>query len=272
MPSSPRWPFTSSGRATLKKVLLIGAGVACLAAAQSAIPVHAQPQTQAPAADTQECPARQLRPPRYPMAQAKAGRGGHGVVSIAFDACGRVTDVRMAKKTGNRALDEASLATARTWTLGKPQPDWKLVDGRYEAPVDFFPPSEVGAMSSPEQLGWPATHARPRYELESASEALPSFAEAHSLISGAFLQGRIGAPLYLPGLPMYERGLFVATGNAAAPEFWYRNGNLAARYRPVVENDEPVVKVALVCATAQDGCAQYQADVLKGLPFAKAKN
>jgi len=250
---------------------LIGAGIACLVVVQSAMPVHAQSQVDSQTADTPECPARQLRPPRYPKSAARAGHGGHGVVSIAFDACGRVTDVRMARSTGKRALDDASLESARTWTLGKPQPDWKLIDGRYEAPVDFFSPSEIGALASPEQLGWPSTHQRPRYELETGG-AVPTFADAQSLISEAFLQGRVSAPVYQPGLPMHERGLFVATGNITTPEFWYQNGNLVARYRPVVENDEPVVKVALICGPVQDDCARYQPDLLKGLPFAKAKN
>jgi TonB family protein len=244
--------------------LLIGASIVCLAAAQSAMPVHAPSQIQAAIADTLECPERQLSAPKYPMSLAKAGRGGHGAVSVAFDACGRVTDARMAKKTGRPELDEAILDAARTWTLGKPEPDWKLVDGRFEAPVDFLPPSAIKT-SSPKQLGWPSTHRRPRYELESASDDVPSFAEANSLISKAFVQGRIGAPVY-------QQGLFVATGSAATPEFWYQNGSLAARYRPVLENGEPLVKVAIVCARGQDGCAKHQAELLKGLPFAKAKN
>ncbi len=243
---------------------LIVAGVACLAAAQAAMPAHAQSQAQAAAADTRDCPVRQLHPPKYPMSMAKAGRGGHGTVSVAFDACGRVTDARMARKTGWRELDEASLDVARTWTLGKPQPDWKLVDGRYEAPVDFFSPSQLKT-SSPKQLGWPSTHRRPRYEMESASEKVPTFAEARSLVFAAFAQGRIGPPVY-------QRGLFVATGSAAAPEFWYQNGSLAARYRPIVENGEPVVRVALVCAPTQADCTQHQPDLLKGLPFARARN
>lgn len=247
----------------MKRDLLIGVGIACLAAAQSALPVLAQSDVQASAADTQACPARQLLPPKYPMAMAKAGRGGHGIVSVAFDACGRVTDARMAKTTGWRELDAASLEIAKAWRLGKPEPDWKLVDGRYEAPVDFLPPSEVKT-STPKQLGWPSTHRRPRYELESASGNVPTFAEANSLISKAFAQGRMGSPVY-------QRGLFVATGSADAPEFWYEIGGVAARYRPVMENGEAVVKVALVCAPALNTCAQYQDDVLKGLPFARAK-
>lgn len=248
----------------MKKDFLIKAGFTCFLATQPALLVHAQAQDHAPDTDTPECPAPQLRPPKYPMSVAKAGRGGHGVVSVAFDACGRVTDARMVVKTGWRELDQASIEAARTWTLGKPKPDWTLVDGRYEAPVDFFPPVEVKS-SSPKELGWPTTHRRPRYELEPSSENVPTFAEVQSLVSQAFLQRRIG-------MSGYKEGVFVATGSAAAPEFWYQAGNVAARYRPVMESGEPVVKVALVCATAQDGCAQRQADVLKGLPFARAKN
>lgn len=250
---------------------MIVAGTTFLAIAYSAMPVRAQPQPDASAADAHACPARQLRAPRYPMSQARAGRGGHGVVSVGFDACGRATDARMSRATGHKALDEASLEAARTWTLGKPEPEWELVDGRFEAPVDFFPPSEVEAMSSPNQLGWPGAHSNPRYALEPVTEATPTFADAESLISKAVKQGRIGEPLYPPGLPIYERSVFVATGNAATPEFWFRNGSFAARYRPILENGEPLVKVALVCATARDNCSQYEADVLKGLPFAKAK-
>lgn len=248
----------------MKRDFLIKAGVACFLAAQPAMHAHAQTQDRAPAAETQECPARQLRPPKYPMSVAKAGRGGHGMVSVAFDACGRVTDARMAVETGSRELDQASLEAARTWTLGKPAPEWKLVDGRYEAPVDFFPPVEIKS-ASPTELGWPTTHRRPRYALEGTAGNTPTLAEAQSLISKAFLQRRIARS-------GYREGVFVATGSTEAPEFWYQSGNVAARYRPVMENGEAVVKVALVCTAPQEDCAQREADALKGLPFARARN
>ena len=47
--------------------------------------------------------------------------------------------------------------------------------------------------------------------------------------------------------------------------------SVAARYRLVMENGEPVVRVAFLCEGEPKHCARDRKMVMKGLPFAKAR-
>ena len=87
----------------------------------------------------------------------------------ALDECGRVLDARVAKSSKTKVLDEAALAAARTWVLEQPTAD-KLVDGRFETPVDLNLQDDV--TPTPSGMGWPSSHKRPRYVLEPLSNDL----------------------------------------------------------------------------------------------------
>jgi TonB family protein len=203
------------------------------------------------------------------MAAAKRGIGGKSVVGVAFDSCGRVLDAKIVQSSGRKDLDGAALASAMRWTLGTPAADWKLVEGRYEAPVEFGMMPQDFRLKTPKQLGWPDTHRRARYQLEAPNGE--SIADALRWSSDAVLQGRFGMPPYR-GLS----GSFVSTGTAIEPEFWMvirseDKVDVAVRYRPVMANGEPVVRLMVLCEKSSTACAQDEAFLLRGLPFAKAR-
>ena len=79
--------------------------------------------------------------------------------------------------------------------------------------------------------------------------------------------------------PPYTRmkGRFYATGTPEAPEFWLLvmgdegRYDLAARYRPVMVDDVPVVRLLVVCEEKAETCAQDRTRLLQGASFARAE-
>jgi TonB family protein len=220
-----------------------------------------------------ECPASQMAPPVYPFRAARSGREGKAIVSVALDRCGRVLDARIERSTGTAELDQAALDAARRWVFGAGDPETPrtLVNGRYEAPVEFVAPRGSASLPTPFQLGWPKSHKRPRYALETDPPAYESASEAWSAAAKTVRGGRWGPPPYT-GMS----GSFGAAGTPEAPEFWLfplPNGTpaVAVRYRPVIEDGEPVVRVLVVCDKAASTCAEDTAFIMKGMPFAKAR-
>jgi len=217
------------------------------------------------------CPRKAMQPPRYPTAAFMNGVTGKVMLSLAVDECGRVLDAKVAKGSGSKALDKASIEVAKGWVLGPTTPEVqaKMVDGRIEMPTEFKVDKESAPWPTPRRMGWPSTHKRPRHVLEPGGE-FPSV-EAAQEVANAPLE-RSYPPPYM-GLP----GSFVATGTEAQPEFWllpFTDGrvDLAVRYRPVMEHGEPVVRLLVVCAKPPAMCATDESFLMKGLPFAKASN
>lgn len=197
------------------------------------------------------------------------GLTGKVMVSLAVDGCGRVLDARVAKRSGSKVLDAAALEAAKGWVLGPttPEAQAKMIDGRIELPIDFE--LGTGYSPTPQHMGWPSTHTRPRYVLEPGGE-FPSVDAAREVAK---------APRERTYAPPYEglSGSFVATGTRIQPEFWllpFIDGriDMAVRYRPVMENGEPVVRLLVVCAKPPEMCATDESFLLKGLPFAKASH
>ena len=216
------------------------------------------------------CPRKGMQPPRYPPEAYRNGRTGKVMLSLAVDECGRVLDVRVAKGSGSKGLDKAAIEAAQGWVLGPTTPEVqaKMVDGRIEMPTEFKL-EEGGSWPTPRNMGWPSTHKRPRYVLEAGGEF--ASVEAAQEVAKAPRE-RSYAPPY-DGLP----GSFLSTGTKTQPEFWllpFTDGriDLAVRYRPVMENGEPVVRLLVVCAKPPAMCATDESFLLKGLPFAKASN
>ena len=46
---------------------------------------------------------------------------------------------------------------------------------------------------------------------------------------------------------------------------------VAARYRPIIENGQPTVKLAVLCELEPSQCDGVRDILMRGLPFAKAK-
>jgi TonB family protein len=215
------------------------------------------------------CPGQKMQSPRYPHQVLKNRKSGEVRLSLAVDECGRVLDARVVEHSGSKAFDKAALETVQGWILGPTTPEARanMIDGRIELALGFE--QEPVALPTSRSMGWPSTHKRPRYVLEPAGE-FPSVEAAREVARAT--RERTYNPPYEGML-----GSFVGTGTPDQPEFWllpYIDGriDMAVRYRPVMVNAEPVVRVLVVCAKPAAMCAVDESFLLKGLPFAKASN
>ena len=86
---------------------------------------------------TVDATARNMNPPKYPPAAARAGIQGTVVLIIDVDASGNVTNVSVEKSSRNRDLDRAAMDAARKWRFNPGQSGSQKVAGRVRVPVDF---------------------------------------------------------------------------------------------------------------------------------------
>lgn len=211
-----------------------------------------------------ECPEPMNRPPIYPIAMMRSGKGGKVLVDVATDACGRVVDARVKRSSGVAALDEAALEAARLWVL-TPEQRAKEANGRVERELSFSMEKKVHDVPFA-VTDWPASHKRPRYELE----PLETFATPRAA-SDAMKVGV--AETMKPPYPI--QSTFFRNRASDQHEYWmfiYKLGvpTVAARYRLVGDGADPVVKLAMVCDGTPDACDKARTFLLRGLPFAKA--
>lgn len=243
-------------------------GIALAGLVLAAPPAWAQdvtpaPTTRAAPATEAGCPPPKRVLPRYPSNLLIRGKGGTVLLDLSIDACGRVLQASVKKPSGHSALDEAAQAAA-TQSVLSPAERAKAVNGRLEQPVSFGVDPMTYAYP---RTDWPTTHKRPRYVLEALAEFADVAAADAAITSGM-------ADLRAP--PYAVVGRFVQKGTLEAREFWLfvskdNEPNLAARYRPRMEDGEPVVRLAVLCGDTPEACAKAQALLLKGLPFARAK-
>jgi hypothetical protein len=185
------------------------------------------------------------------------------VLDLTVDACGRVLDA-VVTRGDQPAFNAAALASVRGVTLSEAQRA-ATHDGHVSLPIRF---GFEGGLSY-QKVDWPRTHRRPRYLPD---DQPMDYASAEAADAG------IQAP---PGLvwpsPYPIRSRFVQLGPPEQREFWLfvSKGNvvnLAARYRPVLEAGEDVVRLAILCEDDPAACRKAEAFLLKGLPFAKASH
>ena len=81
--------------------------------------------------------SKNMNPPKYPPAAARAGIQGTVVLIIDVDASGNVTNVSVEKSSRNRDLDRAAMDAARKWRFNPGQSGSQKVAGRVRVPVDF---------------------------------------------------------------------------------------------------------------------------------------
>lgn len=221
--------------------------------------------------------------PRYPAAQLIEDVGGTAVVLANIDACGRVSSPRIAKSSGHDALDKAAMETVTAWVLN-PAQRALATDGMLKLPVKF------GGMQAPpklKQVQWPKSHRRPYYLLDGSPIGFESIAEFRA-DGGVLADGEFKSPygsvqssdvgrtwtIFSPDVNepgvfwlLYMVDEFVAAEPGQSPR--RQNKTLAlARYRLVLEDGKPVVRLGLLCEAEADACAQLQAFLLKGLPTA----
>ncbi|WP_342315412.1 TonB family protein [Lysobacter sp. FW306-1B-D06B] len=220
------------------------------------------------AADTKSAtscvPAPPIRAPAYPPDLAIKGINGTVVLTLIIDDCGRVLDAKV--KTPDRpTFNKAALASVKGASV-VPSLTTKPQAGETDYTVSFnMNPQRYEYR----EIDWPKSHARPRYELQ-PSDA--EFADAAAVDAAfPFDPANSWKPPY-PGV----RSRFIQTGTPEAREFWLvifkdREPNLAAHYRPVMKDGEPVVQLSVLCSDTAANCNQATTKLLEGLPNAKAR-
>ena len=81
--------------------------------------------------------SKNMNPPKYPPAAARAGIQGTVVLVIDVDASGNVTNVAVEKSSGNGDLDRAAMDSARRWRFKSAIANGQPAAGRIRVPVDF---------------------------------------------------------------------------------------------------------------------------------------
>ena len=105
--------------------------------------VYVPPSPPAPPAPVQSIGAsvdissKNMNPPKYPPAAARAGIQGTVILIIDVDASGNVTNVAVEKSSRNRDLDRAAMDAARKWRFNPGKSGAQSVAGRVRVPVDF---------------------------------------------------------------------------------------------------------------------------------------
>jgi protein TonB len=103
-------------------------------------PPPAPPAPPAPQPDigaSVDISSKNMNPPQYPPAAARAGIEGTVILVIDVDASGNVTNVSVEKSSRNRDLDRAAMQAARRWRFNPSIVNGQPAPGRVRVPVDF---------------------------------------------------------------------------------------------------------------------------------------
>ncbi|MFT3667651.1 MAG: TonB family protein [Pseudoxanthomonas sp.] len=210
------------------------------------------------------CPDLVRGAPEYPDDMRRAHLEASVILDLRVDGCGRVLDAGIAETSGHASFDAAALAASRGWVLGK---DVAAGGGNLRVPLDF----KLSRLASYPHVGnddWPASHRRVRY----LPDNLYGYTTPEQVLERYDLRPQAALT---PPYP-YVRNMLLRQQGDDPVEYWlfmYMEGKarVAARYRLVTENGEPMVRVAFLCEGPRRQCAQDRRLVMKGLPFAKAK-
>lgn len=239
----------------------------------------------APSPVAAACPAPFMAAPRYPAKQLMADVAGTTLVLARIDECGRVVEAKVSEGSGESALDAEALLTVRAWVLSPAQIAQVGGGPWVKMPVKFAGISNV----SVEAPNWPRSHRRPSYladEQPIGFEVVAAFLEAKRVrtspvlsspyassvdgsgnrVSTGFYADAADANTFWLSYFMQPPDVVGADGiprRSAAPPV------AVARYRLVMEDGKPVVRVGLLCERAVDECERLEAFLLKGLPIAK---
>lgn len=238
----------------------------------------------APSPSAAECPAPVMAPPQYPAKQLRGGVSGTTLVLARIDDCGRVVEAKVSEGSGQSALDDAALETVRGWVLSPAQRE-KVGGPWVKMPVRFAGTRTV----VPQAPKWPPTHRRPVYLLDEQGtgfDTIAAFRAAGVVRSEPMLKSpyassydgsgnRISTPFMADaadGRTFWLSYLMQpppTRGDDGEPRASQTQEVAIARYRLVIEDGKPVVRVGLLCERAADECGRLQAFLLKGLPIAK---
>lgn len=213
--------------------------------------------------------AKRNREPDYPLSDLEYGRAGTAILAMSTDACGRVTSVKVQKSSGYKSLDQAAVDAASHWMFDA-DARAAAVDGIVIKPVEFKVDDSAAPTRQPD---WPKTHRHVRWVLNDAPTDYPSAAAAEDAITALPGASSRMVPYRIPG------GGFLQVNSDAGTEFWYvidTLGNdpksiIAARYQPVYDNGEPIVRLSVFCDVVPSRCVAFQKLFMKGLSYAQPK-
>jgi len=190
------------------------------------------------------------------------------MVRMRVDTCGRVVEAEVQKSSGRPDLNEAALVAKRASVLTQ-QESASAVDGWVVQEVSFHMDNNTKLKSR--NVDWPKTHRRPIYVADDSLAGLGKAAEVSKDVKES-----VPDTVRPPVLNVPHR--FMQVEGPEGREFWLvisdENGIriVAARYRPMMEGNVPVVRMAMVCDLKPEQCASINQGLMKGLPFARAKN
>lgn len=108
----------------------------------TAAPVASAPAATPVASPTDAPPQRiagQSPAPQYPASALRKGERGVVVLNVQIDAQGRPSRVRIAERSGSRALDRAAIDAVQRWRFTPAQAAGQAVPGEVQIPIEFSP-------------------------------------------------------------------------------------------------------------------------------------
>ena len=214
--------------------------------------------------DGEDCPLPVSPSVRMPPEAVRAGLKGEVHVSARFDACGRVIEAKIIKRVRMDSVNQAALDGVKRMVLTPTQRE-SAVDGWYTRVFSFIGQSTPMRAT---QVAWPSSHEKPAYVQDDAGIGYSTVADADKAIVDS-VPGALRPPVY----NFAHR--FAQVDAPGGTEFWLfisAQGRpvVAARYRPLVENERPVVKLAVMCELEAQQCDGVRGILMRGLPFAPA--
>jgi len=85
--------------------------------------------------------AQETPPPDYPPELACRQIGGQTVLDVSLAANGLPVDVRVARSSGTKVLDDSAITAVREWKFKAATVRGKAVPSKLQVPVTFAPPN-----------------------------------------------------------------------------------------------------------------------------------
>jgi TonB family protein len=212
------------------------------------------------------CPRPMTVPFAYPADALRSNIEGKVVAEGRFDECGRILEVQILKSSGSKILDKATVDAFKQSVLSDYQRSTAKKAGWYEMVADY----STGSRPAVKKVDWPKSHKKPIYTSDIEPIGFASVIEAENKIKDSFPDA-----IRTPVVDYIHR--FSQVNAPGGVEFWLfifeRQGPpvIAARYRTVFVDELPVVKLAFACEMRGDACLKIKDELMKGLPFAKAR-
>ena len=210
------------------------------------------------------CPEpRSFTSPAFPPDLLRRGASGTVELEMQVDSCGRVTAVEVVRGSRYSQFDESAVASVRDAVLDAAQME-QASDGLFRMQVDFAKPRDI----TPRKLDWPKSHRRPAYHPDERPLGFDSVAEAE-----VGIRAQTSEYWQSPYPERVSRAFQVGTG--AEREVWIFLGLesflTVARFRPVIEDEEAIVRVSILCEDTSESCEQTRSALMEGLPFARPR-